>query len=515
MSVLLAFLSLISMTFSVNAATDLSIFGGTPANELEVDKKLLFHHHIHNFYFNDSDKFKPNYFAMQAHALAMNYDATTHYLAKELPGNLDSLKRILLHNAYYMPATIDFNNQKIKYMVSYLDSNNWSTVNPERKVWNSYRLSDEDIDIMKGYGCAQSVKYESISVSSKLNEAKKMFRIDKDYGRVIANWQSKFVVQDLAEKTILSLKNGNYDYLFFDDLPRNPGDCINKNFGGMGAYNTWKDGQLAFLKKVTDAAHSMLGRQGMKIKVFGNIWSPYADVYSSKWYAQKELRLDHYYFESGGFAREDFLHGQSSNSKDPETDLPAFSPFMGGFIPANIVSVGTHIKTMYSLAAGDNVFDEYMLQHYVAAGIAARQGSWFGWYGETSVDKLGLGGKRIHTNAMQLLRAIPNWENLANVPLDLRKYDKNENIYFSPNSRFSIDSIQGVNPLNNEVYVVFRATTGKIHLLEKQIESAYFVNENFNTTSEDALPCLSANNGKISFLCADKIDKGIRITTTK
>lgn len=505
----------ISMQSVMAASIDTTRHVSNQAAVLSPNVEGLFHHHIHNFYFNDSDKSKPNYLAMQSHALAMSYEATTHYLANTLPSNLDGLKRILLHNAYYIPMSIDFDKRQVKYTVSYLDAHNRSLVNADRIVWNSYPLNAVDIEILKGYGCAQSKDYVMVSEASSLSDAKKWFRIDKDYGKVIANWQSRFVVEDLAKKTIQSLQTGKYDYLFFDDLPRDPGDCINKEYGGIGSYSSWKEGQLSFLKAVTDAVHSMKGRHRGQIKVFGNIWSPYADTYTARWYASKELRLDHYYFESAGFAREDVLYGQTANGKDPETRLPAFMPLMGGFIPANLVSVGTHIRTMYSLTTAPvkkEVFDEYMMQHYKAAGIGATQGSWFGWYGETSLDKVSFSGKLIHSNAMQLLRAIPNWDNIAKLPLSSRKYDQSDNIYISPNSRFSNSVIQGWNPLNNEIYAVFRSRIGQIDLMGKKIRAASFVNQSFNKTGEDALPCLTETNGKIMLICADKTEQGIRIT---
>jgi len=478
-----------------------------------VDSANVYHHHIHNFYFNDSDKSKPNYLAMQAHALAMSYDATTHYLANTLPGNLDSLKRILLHNAYYIPLSIDFDKHQAKYTVSYLGANNRSLVNPDRVVWNAYPLNNADIEILKGYGCAQSKEYVRATKQVSLKDAKSWFRIDKDYGKVIANWQSRFVVEDLAKKTIQTLQLGKYDYLFLDDLPRNPGNCVNSTFGGKGAYASWKEGQLAFLQMVTDAAHAMKGRQAEKIKVLGNLWSPYPDVKSAQWYADKKLRLDHYYFESGGYAREDIFNGQASNGQDTETALPAFMPLMGGYIPAHLVSLGTHIETMNSLAANyqQEVAADYLRQHYMAAGIAATQGSWFGWYGETSVDKLDSRGTLIHSNAMQLLRVIPNWENLAKVSTQSRVYSKAKNTYYSPNSGFSNDLIYGVNPLNNEMYVVFMTTAGQLDLKGKKILSATFVDAYFNKTQLNALSCLSEMMGKVTLKCSHKMKVGIRL----
>lgn len=488
----------------------------TQPSKMVLDSSGMFHNQIHNFYFNDYDKSKSNYLAMQSHALAMSYDTDTHYLVNSLPGDMDSLKRILLHNAYYIPLRIDFTKHQVKYTASYLDAKNQSTVNPSRIVWNSYPINNSDITILKGYGCALSYDYNSISTTSTLDDANRWYRIDKEYGVVIVNWQSKFVVADLAKKTIQSLQTERYDNLFLDDIPRNPGNCVNKDYGGQGSYSSWKEGQLAFLQLVTDGAHAMKGRLGEQIKVFGNIWSPYADTYSAKWYAEKKLRLDHYYFESGGYAREDATYGQAANGKDPETGLPAYFPVGGGYIPANLVSVSTSIPTMNTLASGPikkEVLDDYMMQHYKAAGIGAAQGSWFGWYGETSVDKVNsYSGQLIHSNAMQLLRAIPNWENIAKVPLGSRQYDKTTNVYSSPRSKFSNSVIQGWNPVNNEIYAVFRSTSGQVDLMGKKVITANFVNPYFSKTSENALTCLSDYNNKLTLKCADKIEQGIRIT---
>lgn len=484
-----------------------------PLSNAAVNNDILYHHHIHNFYMNDWDKTKPNYLAVQNHALAMSYEATTHYLAKSLPGEIDNLKRILLHSAYYTPANVYFSKKQVKYYPGYMDSNNYSTINPARIVWDAYAYDANDIAIFKGFGCAALSNYSSVSVSTTEENAKKMFRTDKDYGLFVLNWESKYVVDELVAKTIKTLQTGRYDYVFFDDLPKNPGTCLNKNFGGKGFYPNWKEGQLAFLQRITDAAHSMTGRKKSPIKVFGNIWSPYSDGQSAKWYAEKKLRLDHYYFESAGFAPADFLYGQTANGRDPETGLPAYIPITGGFIPANLISLSTNLNTMYAYASGKTELKStYAFQHFQAAGIAAKQGSWFGWYGETSVDKTDTTGAFIHTNAMQLLRSIPDWENLASVPLSSRQYDKATNVYSSPNSKISNQVIQGVNPANNEMYVVYTNQSGQVDLQGKTLQSASYVDDFFKKTGVNALSCLTVSNGKLILKCANKLEKGIRLT---
>lgn len=500
------------IAFSLSGIAQLNSLQNTFRSNVDV-----FHHHIHNFYFNDTDKTNANFLVLQMHALAMSYDATTHYLTNKLPGNLDSLNRILLHNAYYIPLAIDFTQHQVKYTVSYIDNQNKSLINPNRVVWNSYPITDLDIELVKGFGCAKSADYNFLAINSSFKEAEHWFRINKDYKNIIVNWQSKFVVDALVKATLSSLQTSRYDYIFFDDLPRDAGDCFNKAFGGKGSYASWKAGQLAFLQKVTAGARKIHGYHGKPFKVFGNIWSPYADSKTAKWYADGLLRLDHYYFESGGYAREDVINGQAANSLDPETGLPAFKPlFSGGYIPANLVSLGTHIETMYSLtkpSAKPQLFVDYLNQHYMAAGTAATQGSWFGWYGETSVDKLDAQGKLIHTNEMQLLRVIPNWDNLAGISLNQRHYNISKNQYTSPNSQFNYLITQSRNPINNELYVVYKSISVELDLADKSILSANFVDDYFNKTSVDALSCLSISNGKAKLVCAEQLNRGIRIVT--
>jgi hypothetical protein len=492
-------------------ATDIQVL----QDKSEDRHVAAFHHHIHNFYFNDSDKTKSNFLAMQRHANAMSYDGVTHYLASKLPANLDNLNRILLHNAYYIPLAIDFDKHEVKYTVSYQVANNRSALNAERVVWNSYPMNSQDVELIKGYACAQSNRYQSFSEKTSFSEANEMFRIDKDYKKIIVNWQSKFVVEKLAEYTIQTIKTKKYDYLFIDDLARDPGNCMNKSFGGKGSYPSWKEGQLAFLKTITEAARGLNGYQHKTVKTFVNVGSPYADVETAKWYANKTLRFDHYYFESGGFAKADLIHGQKANGVDPETGLPAFKTFGGGYIPANLTSLGTHIDTMYKVSRSKDkkLAADYRLQHYKAAGVAAAQGSWFGWYGETSVDKLDNQGALIHSNEMQLLRVIPNWDNLASISLTERHYNMTNQYYISPNSRFDSTIVQSRNPINHEVYVVFKSMQGELDLKGKEIVSATFVDDYFNQIEENATNCLHELNNKFKLTCEEHLNRGVRIST--
>ena len=107
---------------------------------------------------------------------------------------------------------------------------------------------------------------------------------------------------------------------------------------------------------------------------------------------------------------------------------------------------------------------------------------------------------------MQLLRAIPNWDNIAKVPVpaynqpcpeDQRSW--NGQVYWSRNSYASTDVIWSRNPFNQELYVVFRSLGGKVELRPgEKVESAKFVNEWFGTTDEDATAALQIYGHTIS-----------------
>lgn len=504
--------------FTVAAAISCVLGSVDVVNAVTIDTANLFHNNLHNFYFNNSNSSLPTFLVTDTHAAAMSYDTVLWDLSKTLPGDLNNLNRVLQHNAYYAPLTIRFTDHTVEYPNTYANINNISSINPARKIWQTVAMNNSDIELMKAYGCAQSINYTNISTNSTQADAYQLFYYDSEFNRLIVNWQSKFVVQDLASKTINSMKTQKYDHLFIDDVPRTMANknCVNQNYGNQGTYATWKDGQLAFLQLVTNALHTMNGRTGKPIKVFANIWSPYADVYSPMWYASNQLRFDNYYFESGGFDPADIRNGgQKANSTDPETGLPAFRR-SSGYLPANRVQLSTPIShfnaVVTSTPLDPKLFANYLSDHFLASGTAASQGSWFGWYGVTSVEQTNSQGVLIHNNAMQLLRSLPNWDNLAQVPLTNRKFDAINNVYSSTISSFSNHVIKGLNPINNELYLVFLDNTGKIDISGQKIVSAKFVDALFNLTKEDALSCLTQSNNVLTLNCADHIGRGIRIT---
>jgi len=137
--------------------------------------------------------------------------------------------------------------------------------------------------------------------------------------------------------------------------------------------------------------------------------------------------VDHYYNEHGG---------QDTN------DVKTF-----GSIPPGIVTVEVPYPQSQTYADFDTTL--------TTAGIAGRQGSWFGSYGEANQWMLTPG-----MNAIQLLRAIPNWDNLANATG--RSWDGA--VYRSSQSYADQTIVYGRHPKTGKLFVVFRSVTAVLPL---------------------------------------------------
>jgi hypothetical protein len=137
--------------------------------------------------------------------------------------------------------------------------------------------------------------------------------------------------------------------------------------------------------------------------------------------------VDHYYNEHGG----------------PETnDAQTF-----GSIPPGIVTV----EVPFPQSQTDTTFEMTL----TTAGIAGRQESWFGSYGEANEWILSPG-----MNAIQLLRAIPNWDNLTNTVN--RSWDGA--VYRSSQSYADQAIIYSRHPKTGKLFAVFRSAAAVLPL---------------------------------------------------
>jgi len=486
-------------------------------------------HHLHNF---------SSVPEVSSHAIEMGY----YFVATKKPAEskYEGLKLIKLHNANVGPVRVYCEKRTGKLYLryhSYLERQS-DNLNPlaamhglSRNNKTLYLINQEDLEIIKGYSAAKL----DISDLTLENLTMELFREyfyaawETDSGGWLSfnlkgNWQSKKVVDDMVAATTDDFPWEKYKAIFFDSFGASLNSrSTNADYGGQGSYKSWEEGKLDLVRRISEyARNTALTAQSAPYAVFANIYDPkrqsaYRTVL--KWYAQGILRLDHYYYEKGG------LEQQAPNGVVPSTSLPAYTDPKNpneAYLPASKVSLDDVVGFNRSDFDGVDVYNrtQHFNQHLDACGTAGLYGAWFGWYGEDAVN-LEHKGELIYTNDLQLLRSIPNWDNIARVPVpaynqlspeDQRAWDGH--VYSSKNSYASSDVIWSRNPFNHELYVVFRSLVGKVALRPgEQVESAYFVNDWFGATDENALPALHIQRGSIRIRSEhrDKLNQGIRI----
>ena len=202
------------------------------------------------------------------------------------------------------------------------------------------------------------------------------------------------------------------DQINVDSYSPYPGPCLNpvpKNFA------TAPDGQLEYIKRLQRSFRNQLG-----LPMSGN---PYRiNQYSSR---HLSAPFDLYYNEKG------------SLQTDSASDF--------GIIPPNRVAV--------SLPANDQFNNDY-LQALKTAGIAMKQGSWFGWFARAKPSQT--------SNGVQLLRALPNWDNLVHATA--RSWNPATLVYQTSNSYADANVVYSHHPKTGKLFVVFQQQQGAVQL---------------------------------------------------
>lgn len=518
-------------------------------------QKVLDHpnHNLHNFFVSERT---------YEHAVAMGYRLVPASSRVDLEAN-PAYRRLGLirnHNSHICPLRIHARKGDGRLFVTYHSFagttpeglNPVALVNGIRRSNRSGRpreMDEDDLKMLKGYGAARRDVTDLTLDNASYEEIQKRFftswPLENDQFKscnVLCNWQSRRVVETMLEATLKHIPWQEYDALFFDSLSGAARKTANAEFGGGGTYPTGLDGKLAFVQQVVkfvrDPAKTGKPRPYL---VFTNIYDPLGSTATKRWYGTGQLRLDHYYFEKGSKDDGSYLTHHSyelgkqyANGVIPGTTQPAYvyrdengelvEP--EAYLPANLVALDDAYTWSMRVSRQPN-FDHtaFFDQHLDACGTAGIQGSWFGWYGEDYVTIKDTDGKLIYTNACQLLRAIPNWDNIRGIPVppfqqrspsDQRRWDGK--VYQSTHSHAAHDIIYSRNPDNEELYVVFRDREAMLTLLaDEQLISACFVNPWFSKTADDALSALEfdGTERKVRLKDSDRLGRGIRIVTRK
>ena len=533
------------------AATVLVLAGTTIAQA--QDAFDFPNHHLHNFYVSERT---------YEHAVAMGYRLVpaSSSVDRDSSPAYGCLAVIRNHNSHICPLRIHVRKKDGKLFVTYHSHagtteeglNPVALGNGIRRKNTGYgrrtEMDTDDLRMLKGFGAARLKVGELTMGNVSYEEIQKRFHTSWPLENsqfkscnVLCNWQSHKVVEDMLQATLENIPWGEYNALFFDSLSGGDRKTANAEFGGRGVYPTALDGKLAFVRAVVEFVRdpAKIGRPRPYL-VFTNIYDPLGRTAAKTWYGTGQLRLDHYYFEKGSKDSGSYLthHGyvlgtQYANGTVPGTNQPAYVNRNGSgelvdpeaYLPANLVALDdAYTWSMRVSRKPDFDHAAFFDQHLDACGTAGIQGSWFGWYGEDYVTVKDTEGRLIYSNVCQLLRAIPNWDNMRGIPVppfkaysseDERKWDGS--VYQSTHSYASRDVVYSRNPDNQELYVVFRNDGATISLLaEEALVDACFVNPWFSKTGENAISSLRYDSERREIRLADtgKLGRGIRIVTT-
>ncbi len=479
-----------------------------------------YNHHLHNF---------GSGVPAAVHAREMGY----RFLVSRTPDTpgAEGVGRIALHNANVGPVRVYVRKRDGKLFVGYhaFVKRRQDNLNPiallhglkrENTFAGAYPLTAEDFEILRNYSAARrdnsDLRFDTVTaaqIRERFFTAWPTENAQFQSFNLLGNWQSRKVVDEYVAAFTGDYPWERCDALFFDSFGGGSGQVLaNAAYGGRGSYKDRAEGAIDMVRRITEYAR----KRPKPLLIFTNIYQPkteqrYKTVLLE--YGTGRLRLDHYYYEAGG------LGTQAPNGVVPGTKEPAYvdpdNP-REAWLPANKVALDdTYAFVNRHLADYDR--EQHFLQHLDACGTAGASGAWFGWYGEDNVDLKDAAGRLVFTNDLQLLRAMPNWDNLARVPLSERRWDKT--VYRSPRSFASKDVMWSRHADSGEVFAVFRTMDGRVQLQPGEtIGRAAFADDWFARTGENAMPALEMGAGGSVRLKAGnerRLKQGIRLVVRR
>jgi hypothetical protein len=490
-------------------------------------------HHLHNF---------GSGVPAATHAREMGYRFLVARTADS--PRPDGVGAIALHNANVGPIRVYVRKSDGKLFVGYhaFLKRRQDNLNPvalldglkrENTYSATYPLTAEDFEILRNYSAARrdnsDLRFDTVTatdIRARFFTAWPLENAAFQSFNLLGNWQSRKVVDDFVAAFTTDYPWERCDALFFDSFGGGRGQMLaNAAYGGRGSYKDRAEGAIDMVRRVTEYARNPARTGSPKpLLVFTNIYDPRSEQRFKTVlleYGTGRLRLDHYYYEAGGLGQ------QAPNGVVPGTQEPAYvdpGNSRQAWLPASRVALDdTYAFVNRHLADYDR--EQHFFQHLDACGTAGLNGAWFGWYGEDNVDLKDTAGRLVFTNDLQLLRAIPNWDNLAGIAVppfgsrrsaDQRRWDGA--VYHSPRSHASKEVMWSRHPDTNELFAVFRTMEGRIQLQPGEtIERAVFADAWFAPTAEGALEALeAAPDGSVRLKPAQerRLKQGIRLVVS-
>ena len=250
------------------------------------------------------------------------------------------------------------------------------------------------------------------------------------------------------------------DQIIVNSYSPYPGPCVNPT---RKDFATAADGQLEYIKRLQRYFRNQLG-----LPMSGN-------PYRMTQYQSRHLvaPFDLYYNERG-----DLLTNSASDF---------------GIIPPAQVAVSL---------PGNGQYNNDYLQALKTAGIAMQQGSWFGWFARANPSQTG--------NSVQLLRALPNWDNL--VRATGRSWNPTTLVYQTSNSYADSNVAYGRHPKTGKLFVVFQNSLGVLQLPSGKVVTDVRRVDNLFIETVDGRADLTISGSRISLKNTSNIGKGYVLT---
>ncbi|WP_295103870.1 hypothetical protein, partial [uncultured Candidatus Kuenenia sp.] len=153
--------------------------------------------------------------------------------------------------------------------------------------------------------------------------------------------------------------------------------------------------------------------------------------------------------------------------------------------------------------------DEYRNRLFAAkAGI---NGAWYNWFGDTG-DMPGFKSITEVSPRLKLIRCIPNWDNLNNVPLSERTWDGS--VYHSTKSYAGSDVMYSRHPKTGKLFAVFLTLSGAITLNVGETVTAVQRTDGYFVESGDGSADVSIVGNEVSLKSKDNIGEGYIFTVS-
>lgn len=142
------------------------------------------------------------------------------------------------------------------------------------------------------------------------------------------------------------------------------------------------------------------------------------------------------------------------------------------------------------------------------AAKAGTYGAWYNWFGR--VGTIGQDTLENVKPSLKLIRVLPNWDNLSNIPLINRTW--NGAVYQSPRSFASSDVIYSRHWKTGKLFVVFLTTNGVIRLKPNEVVSSTQRTDSYFVEAGDGAGDVSIIGSEIRLRSSVDIGKGYILT---